>query len=162
MVATTVVAKIVVPNAREYALSGAGCHRRKAGSDPAISAIYVEIEKGKGILKASATQSVVIPRLKKFHAIVEHLVDQSIRLGYAARPHVPAHVFEVLRLSDPVVRIAHSRVHKVQHAESQLPVRVHPVSEIVTTLVLQHCIALVPCSHYPCPNDVPVYASNPS
>jgi len=37
MAATTVVAKIVVPNAREYALSGTGCHRRKAGSGPAIS-----------------------------------------------------------------------------------------------------------------------------
>jgi hypothetical protein len=40
--------------------------------------------------------SVVIVCLKKFHAIIEHLVDQSIRLRYAPGPYVPIRFYGCL------------------------------------------------------------------
>lgn len=91
--------------------------------------------------------SIVIARLKKLYAIVKYLVDQSIRPRDTPGPHVAPHVFQVLRLPNPLVRVTHRCLHQVEHAERKLRTRVHPAPEIFPALILYHCIALPFCRH---------------
>ena len=48
----------------------------------------------------------MVSSLEKPHAVVEHLVHETVYLVHTAVPDIPAHVLQVLGLPDPIVRVA--------------------------------------------------------
>lgn len=83
--------------------------------------------------------TVMVSRLEKDNPVGQHLIHQAIDFIDPPRPHVPAKLFQMLRLSDPAEWLAHHRVHEVDNPKCGLSIGVDPIMEIVAKLARQDC-----------------------
>lgn len=80
----------------------------------------------------------MVTRLQKFDPIVKYLIDEPIRFIDTARPHIPTHVPEVLRLPNTIIGIPKRSLHQVEHAECHLAICIDPVPNVLTAFILDY------------------------
>jgi len=94
--------------------------------------------------------SVVVTCLKKINSPFADAVDQPVFLGDPARPAACQNELQWLRLADTRERIFHRRLHQLQRPKRCLPIRFHPVQQVLPKLGVKHGIALNPALNSPC------------
>jgi len=80
----------------------------------------------------------VIPRLQEIDPPVTNQIDDSMLFGKSSRPCAAWKVFKRFGLTDPGERIAQNRLDKVKCTEGDLPIRLHPILQVLNEFGLEH------------------------
>lgn len=80
----------------------------------------------------------MIPRLNKIHALMSDDIDQAMFLRDSAGPNARAEKLDRFRLADSLKGVQHDRFNQLKNAQRRLPIRLHPISQILPELRLKY------------------------
>lgn len=79
----------------------------------------------------------MVPGLKKVYAALTHYVDETMFLRQSTGPSARCQVFQGLGLTNTLERIAHNGIDQIESAQSHLPIRFNPITEVLQKLGLK-------------------------
>jgi hypothetical protein len=85
----------------------------------------------------------MISGLQEVDPIISHQIDDPMFLRESSRPDACVKVLERLRFAESVERITHDGLDQLQDAQSDLPVLLYPILEILSKLILKDGDALL-------------------
>ena len=80
----------------------------------------------------------MITRLKEIDPVVCDAIYKPVFLRDPARPAAFKHIPKRLRFGHTLKRIPHDCLNQIKDADSDVPVRFHPVSKVVPKLLLKY------------------------
>ena len=93
---------------------------------------------------SQAIHSVMVTCLQEVYPSLTYQVYDAMFLRQSPGPGSLRQIFQWLWLSHPLERVSENVLHYPEHPQCHLPIRLHPVPQVLYELGMEDCVASFP------------------